>query len=660
MQDFEAKWITNKEFCAFEPINVFHKENDDVKIPGNEAYQNKHILFRRTFSLPEFGKALLRISADDYYKLYINGRFVAQGPAPGYPFHYYYNEIDVTRYLHPHTNVIAVHTYYQGLVNRVWVSADLRQGLACELFLDGKQVLTSDETWKCAYHTGFSACGKFGYDTQFAECYDARAAECGFSAPEFDDSAWENAHFRIHADYTMFRQPTEQLAFCDVKPKELRKTSDGLFCDFGFEAVGYLTFRASGKRGDTLTLHFGEELNDDGSVRYKMRCNCNYEEKFILSGNDTDELNEYDYKAFRYAELDIPDGVTVDTDSIRFVVRHYPFREIKHYTGTNQKLAVIYKLCSDTIKYGVQECFVDCPTREKGQYLGDVTIAGLAHASLTGDPSMIRKALENYTQSTFICKGLMTVAPASLMQEIADYSLQFPFQVLWYYRFTGDKAFLRQMYPYVRGVCDFFADYRRENGLIENVKAKWNLVDWPANLRDNYDFPLEKPIGEGFHNVINAFYVSMLGHTDEIARILGEKPTGLYENTKTAYINAFYDKEQKLFVDSIGSRHASFHSNVTALFGGIWTDEENKRAMINLIRAKKLTCAGVYMAFFALYALKECGEKKLMETLIADDGAWMNMLDEGATTCYEAWGKEQKWNTSLFHPWASAPAILLD
>ena len=40
MQDFEAKWITNKEFCAFEPINVFHKEKEDVIIPGNEAYQN--------------------------------------------------------------------------------------------------------------------------------------------------------------------------------------------------------------------------------------------------------------------------------------------------------------------------------------------------------------------------------------------------------------------------------------------------------------------------------------------------------------------------------------------------------------------------------------------------------------------------------------------
>ena len=49
-----------------------------------------------------------------------------------------------------------------------------------------------------------------------------------------------------------------------------------------------------------------------------------------------------------------------------------------------------------------------------------------------------------------------------------------------------------------------------------------------------------------------------------------------------------------------------------------------------------------------------------MEDLLADDGAWANMLSEGATTCFEAWGKDQKWNTSLFHPWATAPAIFLD
>jgi alpha-L-rhamnosidase len=35
------------------------------------------------------------------------------------------------------------------------------------------------------------------------------------------------------------------------------------------------------------------------------------------------------------------------------------------------------------------------------------------------------------------------------------------------------------------------------------------------------------------------------------------------------------------------------------------------------------------------------------------------MLRQGATTCYEAWGKEQKWNTSLCHPWASAPVSVI-
>jgi hypothetical protein len=44
--------------------------------------------------------------------------------------------------------------------------------------------------------------------------------------------------------------------------------------------------------------------------------------------------------------------------------------------------------------------------------------------------------------------------------------------------------------------------------------------------------------------------------------------------------------------------------------------------------------------------------------LATSEGAWMNMLREGATTTYEAWGKEQKWNTSLFHPWATAPLIV--
>jgi hypothetical protein len=81
---FIGKWITNSEFANLKPRSVFHKQLDKVDLPCDE-HRNKHILFRKRFCCENLcDNALIYISADDYYKLYINGRFVAQGPAPSY------------------------------------------------------------------------------------------------------------------------------------------------------------------------------------------------------------------------------------------------------------------------------------------------------------------------------------------------------------------------------------------------------------------------------------------------------------------------------------------------------------------------------------------------------------------------------------------------
>jgi hypothetical protein len=82
--------------------------------------------------------------------------------------------------------------------------------------------------------------------------------------------------------------------------------------------------------------------------------------------------------------------------------------------------------------------------------------------------------------------------------------------------------------------------------------------------------------------------------------------------------------------------------------------------VVELIRQKKLNC-GVYNAYFLLKGLARIGEYQLVYELLtgADEHSWANMIREGATTCFEAWGKEQKWNTSLCHPWASAPIAVL-
>ena len=67
---------------------------------------------------------------------------------------------------------------------------------------------------------------------------------------------------------------------------------------------------------------------------------------------------------------------------------------------------------------------------------------------------------------------------------------------------------------------------------------------------------------------------------------------------------------------------------------------------------------GVYMAYFTLAALKNAGEYDACIELATDEGTWLNMIKEGATLTCEAWGKDQKWNTSLCHPWATAPIVI--
>ena len=79
MHQFNGLWITDEEFYDLPPRNVFHKQLQPVNLPCAE-HCNRHILFRRSFFLVKRPKtAKIFITADDYYKLYINGRFVGQG-----------------------------------------------------------------------------------------------------------------------------------------------------------------------------------------------------------------------------------------------------------------------------------------------------------------------------------------------------------------------------------------------------------------------------------------------------------------------------------------------------------------------------------------------------------------------------------------------------
>ena len=650
-------------FKELKPISVFHKETEPIILPEhNEDLKNLHMLVRKEFILSDKpGSAFIDISADDYYKLYINEEFVGQGPAPSYHFRYYYNRYDISKYLKPGKNVIAVHVYYQGLINRVWNSGDYRQGLIAQVYVDDDIVLATDSTWKYCISQAWKSGGTVGYDTQFLENFDSRLIEPKWRSIDFNDSHWEYVCEKHDDDHKLIMQPTPPVDVYTIKPKEVTTIAPGHYLiDFGSEITGQFVMEASGKSGQVIEIRCAEELDSNNHARYKMRCNCDYQEFWTLSGRQKDVLEFYDYKAFRYVEV-IGQDNAIDRDSFAAIVRHYPMDEDAClFKSSHNLLNSIWEICTNAVKYGCQEGYLDCPSREKGQYLGDLTITGHSQIYLSGgDLRLYKKAVEDFALSATVCPGLLAVAPGSLMQEIADYSMQWPMQLLRYFWHSGDIDFLERMYPTVKNLVDYFGKYRRPDGLLANVKDKWNLVDWPENARDGYDFDLGRPVGDGCHNVINAFYYGMIKDYNEIRDILGIDYEDELPELRQSFIKAFYNENSGLFVDADGSNHSALHSNVLPLYFGI-TPLDRQKDAVNFIQEKGFSC-GVYMAYFVLKALAKVGEHELVYSLITSDSihSWSNMLKEGATTCFEAWGKDQKWNTSLCHPWASAPIPVL-
>lgn len=661
MEVFKPIWYTIPEFADVVALSLYHKEQEAVTVKNN-GISNLHVLARSDFLAKANKSYRLYITADDYYKLYINGAYVTQGPAPAYPEAYYYNTVELDNYLNPGRNVIAVHLYYQGLLNRVCNSGDNRFGIATGIQERmPEQVETPEKMYELKWRYRISDAydgGTTGYDTQFLENFDARKWEHNWNTLEYKERGFREMVVAKWADYKLIPQPTKQLALYPAEPICLEKKPEGLFVDMGEELTGMLCIRARGRAGCKVVIRCGEELDASGGVRYQMRCNCTYEETWTLDEGEN-FLEQYDYKAFRYVWLGFE--APVEVEKLWVQVRHYPMEEQAcMFTCSDKRLEQIFSICKNAVKYGTQEGYLDCPTREKGQYLGDAIITAHAQVWLTGSVDMLRKCIAQFAQTADICPGLMGVAPGGLMQEIADFSLLFGELLLLDYQFTEDKEFLRKYYPVAKGIADYFKQYERADGLLCQVADKWNLVDWPENIRDGYDFTLSRPVvAEGCHNVINALYIGAIKNLERMETLLEFPVSCDSEKRKEAFVRTFFREKTALFADSEESMHSAVHSNVYALYFGL-VPKAYERKVADFLVKSGLRC-GVFVSYFFLKALARVGRYEDVYRLLVNETehGWVNMLREGATTCFEAWGKDQKWNTSLCHPWASAPIVII-
>ncbi|MBQ5390309.1 MAG: family 78 glycoside hydrolase catalytic domain, partial [Clostridia bacterium] len=493
-------WITSMRFYHLPACRPYGHD----RLPQfNSEIQNIHTLLRKTFSAKDVPvrAAKLYITGDDLYKVYLGGKFVGEGPAQSYPFAYNYNCYDVTDLVCGGENVLCVHLYYQGLFNIYLISADNLCGMIAQLqitYEDGSvQTVVSDSSWKYAECDAYTPAMLYGYQTQFSEDIDLARYPFGWTDTDFCDNGWENALLAANPypqDYHLVPQITPTVSHTKVYPVSVKEIDGGYLLDFGAEVTGSPIFAVQGEAGHDMELRYGEELQADGRVRHKIRANCDYRDHITLSGGD-DTVVYYDYKAYRYMEVLNPPA-SLDPHGIFTLCRHYPFPDVTaQFSCTNDDMMRIWDICRRGVMVGTQDTYYDCPTREKGGFVGDALITGLSHLILTGDTRVYKKFILDCANTARVCPAMMGHLPTYDINIDADYSALIPLFLETFYEYSGDVEFLADMLPVAEGIWAYYAQFLNGDGLLERIRhmpkvpqsVNILLVDWPQNLRDGYD-----------------------------------------------------------------------------------------------------------------------------------------------------------------------------
>ena len=95
------------------------------------------------------------ITADNRYKLWVNGQFVARGPARGWPHAQVVDRLDIAPYLQAGPNLLAVQVYQPGYSHFAYVHRGAA-GLLAYLVCDGETMLVTDPSWRTRRDPSFA------------------------------------------------------------------------------------------------------------------------------------------------------------------------------------------------------------------------------------------------------------------------------------------------------------------------------------------------------------------------------------------------------------------------------------------------------------------------------------------------------------------------
>src|SRR5690554_4030458 len=510
------------------------------------------------------------------------------------------------------------------------------------------------------------------------KAWDNHGTESAFS----DVASFKTADTFI--DYLTDRHPIQKQ---DDYPIRINQLDGGTyFADFGKASFGRLRLNLYSETGnDSVIIHLGEARKEGridrepgGTIRYsryviKPQQGLN---TYVIAirpdkrntGPQAILMPQYigEVTPFRYCEIENYAYPLQEKDIVRETA-FYPFNEHDSYFHSSDTvLNQVWELSKYSIKatsfLGV---YVD-GDRERIPYEADALINQLSHYGVARDYSMAR-----YTHEYLIHKPTWPT----------EWILQSVLMAWEDYMYTGNTLSMEHFYEDLKAKS--LTALSDENGFISTRTGKvtpevLQSIHFNGNLRDIVDWPhtgilgLEKEEGgetDGFvftdiNTVVNAFHYRSLTLMSRIAEVLGKTSDQKFyldraEKLKRAFNTHLFDRKRGVYIDGIGTDHASLHANMFPLAFGL-VPENRVDGVLQFIRSRGMACS-VYGSQFLLDGIYDAHDADYGLQLLTSTGerSWYNMIRVGSTISLEAWDNKYKPNQDWNHAWGAAPANLI-
>lgn len=674
---------------------------------------NSWMQARKTFnlnSLPE--ESVIHMTADSYYRLYINGQHICRGPARGFQQSWPYDSVNIAPYLKKGKNVVAAVVHNLGIGTFSYISA----GYAGFILAGkaGKINIDTGETWKVREAPGYIRyTTRASLEMGFQEFFNAGLDDEKFIFDDYDDLDWNTPVCRCFGSMPWYKleprgipllreewiYPTtivsQSSGKCsknykssknivklylsenkewhnpDVRKKreidwvslEIPETGKDRFTAYciGFrrEVTGSLRLKAEGGKGTEIidTIFCEDVKNLEPEIIYPDRGSFPAFGNRLFLRKGITEHEQFDHWGFRYLILIIRNSTSPLKINLKLNWVGYPLNVKSDFVSSDNRLNKIYEICSWTQQCCMLDAFIDCPWREQTQWWGDARVQAANTFYLSADSDLFKRGLIQIGSQT-VPNGLTySHAPTTSHRCILpDYTLTWIITHWDYYRQTGDLSIFKKMNGTIKKALEYFHKIRAENGLIPFDKRYWLFLDWAPLFKD------------GYPALYNLLYLKTLTYAGKLFKVCGDKKS-----------EAKYYNRAKELRSSIEKHLWNLQKN--EIFGGLsWegkpVDEESAHVLALAIltdifpdfqkdfleKLKKIlkgennvsSAPSPFFMYYVFQALKKHGYYK--EIIDCIYRWWGDMVDRGLTTTEEVWKSEAGFH-SLCHAWSAHPVV---